>query len=56
MRLGARPGRVRLSGGAENWPQRHWEVAAGTVGVVQRVYFWFSNPALGGPVCGNHTR
>ncbi|WP_218020518.1 hypothetical protein, partial [Nocardia beijingensis] len=29
---------------------------AGTVPDVQRVYFWFSKPALGGLVCGNRVR
>jgi hypothetical protein len=28
----------------------------GTVPDVQRVYFWFSKPAPGGLVCGNHMR
>ncbi|MFD0361592.1 hypothetical protein ACFQZZ_09055 [Nocardia sp. GCM10030253] len=28
----------------------------GTVADVQRVYFWFSKPALGGSVCGNLLR
>ncbi|WP_157107926.1 hypothetical protein [Nocardia amikacinitolerans] len=28
----------------------------GTVADVQRAYFWFSKPALGGSVCGNHMR
>lgn len=39
---------------------RHHAVTAwfwfGTVLGVQCVYFWFSKPALGGLVCGNHMR
>uniref|UniRef100_UPI002453CA6A hypothetical protein n=1 Tax=Nocardia abscessus TaxID=120957 RepID=UPI002453CA6A len=53
-------GGARESRGNPHCGLRHWSftdrLQAGTVPDVQRVYFWFSKPALGGLVCGNLVR